>query len=238
MAKDSVEKKIKEVLHERSIAPSENTWSKIENQLGSLSEVKKKGYWAYGIAAGFIGILFVSIFFISQPNAAVTPSQEVVNTTDNNADIPNKLEIQESLVEQAENAAEMGQKDPLQEKIQRPNEFLVQHVEQPKLREEKMVEDFVSLEKVDTKIAEVMTQVAILEQTQGVVSDAAVDSLLRMAQKELLGEHMLGESKAVDALALLSDVEDELNRSLRDQLFEKLKDGYVKVRSAIAYRNE
>ncbi|NNK21468.1 MAG: hypothetical protein HKP07_09175, partial [Flavobacteriaceae bacterium] len=42
----------------------------------------------------------------------------------------------------------------------------------------------------------------------------------------------------VDALALLADVEEEVNRSFRDQLFEKLKDGYLKVRTAIAYRNE
>jgi stalled ribosome rescue protein Dom34 len=161
-----------------------------------------------------------------------------VNTTENNADIPDELKIQESIAEQAENAAEIVQKDPLQEKIQGTNEVLAQRVEQRKLRKEKMVEDFVSLEKVDTKIAEVMTQVTFLEQTQGAVSDAAVDSLLRMAQKELMGEQVLGESQAVDALALLSDVENELNRSLRDQLFEKLKDGYVKVRSAIAYRNE
>ncbi len=101
-----------------------------------------------------------------------------------------------------------------------------------------MAEDFVALEKVDTKIAEVMNRVTILEQTQGAVSDATVDSLLRTAQKELLEEQISGASQTVDALALLSDVEDELNRSLRDQLFEKLKDGYVKVRSAIAYRNE
>jgi hypothetical protein len=37
---------------------------------------------------------------------------------------------------------------------------------------------------------------------------------------------------------LLSDVEDELNRSLRDQLFEKLKEGYQKVRTAVVYRND
>ncbi len=238
MAKDSVEKKIREVLHERTMAPSENAWSKIEDQLGSPSETTKKGYWTYGIAAGFIGILFVSIFYLSQRGTEDIPSQEVVNTTDNNADVPNALEVQESLIEQVENTAEIVHKDLLQEKTQFPNEMLVQEVEQTKLRDENMVEDFVSLEKVDTKIAEVMTQVSILEQTQGVVSDATVDSLLRTAQKELLGERMLGESKTVDALALLSDVEDELNRSLRDQLFEKLKDGYVKVRSAIAYRNE
>jgi len=238
MAKNNIEKKIREVLYERSITPSENAWSKIEDQLGSSSQTAKRGYWAYGIAAGFIGILFISIFFLTQPVAEVIPTQEVVKTTDNTSDIPNTLEIQESLKDDFENTGDLVQKDPLQENTQLPNDVLVQNMVQPKFLDEKIVEDFVALEKVDTKIAEVMTQVTILEQTQGAVSDATVDSLLRTAQKELLRERIIGDSQAVDALALLSDVEDELNRSLRDQLFEKLKDGYVKVRSAIAYRNE
>lgn len=238
MAKNNIEKKIKEVLHERSIAPSENAWSKIEDQLGSPAKTAKKGYWAYGIAAGFIGILIISIFFLTQPVTEEIPTQKVVKTTDNNPDVPRTPEIQESLKEDIENTGELVQKDPLLKNSQLPNEVLVQSNIHTELLDEKMVEDFVSLEKVDTKIAEVMSQVTILEQTQGTVSDATVDSLLRTAQKELLGDRITGESQTVDALALLSDVEDELNQSFREQLFEKLKDGYVKVRSAIAYRNE
>jgi hypothetical protein len=238
MAKNRVEKKIREVLHERTIVPSENAWSKIEDQLGSSSDANKRGYWAYGIAAGFTGILIVSIFFLSQPDTEVLPTQEVVKTTDNISEDPDIPEIQESLSEDLENTGDFVSKEPLPEKTQMPNAVLVQHIDQPNVREEKLVEDFVSLEKVDTKIAEVMNQLINLKEARGAVSDATVDSLLRTAQKELLAESMLVESKSVDALALLSDVEDELNRSLRDQLFEKLKDGYVKVRSAIAYRNE
>ncbi len=133
MAKNSVEKKIKEVLHERTMAPTENAWSKIEEQLGSASEANKKGYWAYGIAAGFIGILFVSVFYLSQPGAEVIPSQEVVKSTDNNSDLPNTLEIKESLKEDFENNSDFVKKDPLQENRQLPNEVLVQSVVQPKL---------------------------------------------------------------------------------------------------------
>lgn len=238
MAKKSVEKKMREVLQERTFSPSENAWNKIEVQLGSALVTPKKGYLAYGIAAGFVGILFVSIFYLSQQGAEVIPSQEVVKTTNNDLDVPNTLEIQEPLEEKLNNTGGLVLKEPMQKRTQLSNEVLVQRAVLPELREEKLVEDFVSLEKVDTKIAEVMTQVAILEQTQGAISDATVDSLLRTAQKELLGERMLKASQSVDALALLSDVEDELNQSFRDQLFEKLKDGYIKVRSAIAYRNE
>jgi hypothetical protein len=91
---------------------------------------------------------------------------------------------------------------------------------------------------IDTKIAEVLAQVQAMEKLNGGVSDAEIDSMLRAAQKELEVESRIRYAASVDALALLSDVEDELNRSLRDQLFEKLKEGYQKVRTAVVYRND
>ncbi len=238
MAKNSVEDKIREVLGKRTLTPDNNTWDKIEDQLGSSSKKSKKGYWSYGIAAGFIGILFVSILYFTQPAVEVTPAQEVVNTAISNSDVSNTLEIQETMKADNESLGNIVQKDPLQENAQVSETVMVEGVGKKEFREEMMVEDIVSVERVDTKITEVITQVAILEGTQGSVSDASIDSLLRVAQMELLGDRISGTSQSVDALALLSNVEDELNRSLRDQLFEKLKDGYVKVRSAIAYRNE
>ena len=244
MSKNSVEKKIREVLQERAITPSENTWNKVEAQLGPTPTAPGFGYWRYGIAAGFIGVLFISIFYFTQRNNEVLPSQEVVRTNAPDLEVLDTGKIQSSTDLGSENAEVIVQKttevfnQPLVEIPAETNKMRAHDARNPEISDERVVEDYVSLEKVDTKIAEVMTQVSMLEQTKGRVSDATVDSLLRAAQKELLGEQVLREPQTVDALALLTDVEDELNRSLRDQLFEKLKDGYEKVRSAIAYRNE
>jgi len=41
----------------------------------------------------------------------------------------------------------------------------------------------------------------------------------------------------VDAMALLIEVEDEIDQSFRDRIFKKLKDGLFKARTAIANRN-
>jgi len=38
-------------------------------------------------------------------------------------------------------------------------------------------------------------------------------------------------------MALLTEVEGELDQSFRDQIFEKLKSGFLKVRTAVADRN-
>jgi hypothetical protein len=243
MAKNSVEKKIREVLQERTISPSESAWNKIEAELGPASTAPGTKYWRYGIAAGFIGVLFISIFFFTQRDNKVLPSQEVVRTNVTDPEVlDNKIQGSTDLgPEDTEVLVQKNVEAINQTKEEIPaetNKMLAQKARNPEIRNERVVEDYVSLDKVDTKIAEVMTQVTIMEQQKGAVSDATIDSLLRAAQKELISEQILGESQAVDALALLTDVEDELNLSLRDQLFEKLKDGYQKVRSAIAYRNE
>ena len=100
------------------------------------------------------------------------------------------------------------------------------------------VKSVVAQEGVDQKVAEIIAQVSIMESTGEVVQDEVIDSLLRTAQDQLLKGQMGVPPASVDALALLSDVEDELNRSFRDQLFDKLKESYLKVRTAVVYRND
>ena len=69
------------------------------------------------------------------------------------------------------------------------------------------------------------------------VTDAEVDSLLRVAQFDILKEKVFQDNGKVDAMALLIEVEDEIDQSFRDRIFKKLKDGLFKARTAIANRN-
>ncbi|CAN0604335.1 unnamed protein product, partial [Ectocarpus sp. 12 AP-2014] len=69
------------------------------------------------------------------------------------------------------------------------------------------------------------------------VTDAEVDSLLTRAQDEILRDKIFNKDKSVDAMALLTEVEDELDKSFRDQIFDSLKAGFIKVRTAVADRN-
>jgi len=86
---------------------------------------------------------------------------------------------------------------------------------------------------INAKISEMIAQVNLIED----VSDAEVDSLLRLAQKEILKEKIYRNNGSVDAMALLTEAEDELDQSFRDRIFLKLKDGFFKARTAIASRN-
>lgn len=87
------------------------------------------------------------------------------------------------------------------------------------------------------KVSEVVAQVEHLERLQQ-VSDREVDSLLRAAQQQILRDRTFQKDGRVDALALLAEVEGELDASFRERVFEALKAGYLKMRTAVAERND
>ncbi|MFK7811850.1 MAG: hypothetical protein AB8B59_05100, partial [Maribacter sp.] len=70
------------------------------------------------------------------------------------------------------------------------------------------------------------------------LTEAEVDDLLRNAQEEIFRDELFNRNGSVDALALLNEVETELDKSFRDQIFESLKTGFLKVRTAVADRNK
>ncbi|MCB0373082.1 MAG: hypothetical protein KDD31_08750, partial [Muricauda sp.] len=91
---------------------------------------------------------------------------------------------------------------------------------------------------ISQKVEEVVAQVQLLEnQHNGEVTDAEVDSLLRRAQRQILTDKLFTNTGSVDAMSLLAEVEDELDETFRDQIFDALKDGYLKLRTAVADRN-
>ena len=69
------ENHIKETLKGSEIKPSEDAWDKIKGQIKNEYEPKRTGYFWYGIAAGFIGILILSALYFNTDD--VTLNQEV-----------------------------------------------------------------------------------------------------------------------------------------------------------------
>ncbi|MBT8264245.1 MAG: hypothetical protein KJN75_02810 [Muriicola sp.] len=241
------ENRIKEAFDKRTIAPSKNGWDAIENQLGEVEVRKGRGFMWYGIAAGFIGIILLSVFFLKQSEITVAEPMEVVT-------VPLEKKEQEieskdlifpaegnALVQTAEEDKEPApvrvEKQTLKKEPINETDVVVANLStDEEWNNEEIVNDLEE-KGIENKIAEVVAMVSTMEETNGLVSDAVIDSMLRQAQKELFAEQIISNGENVDANALLAEVEDELNRSLRDQLFEKLKDGYLKVKTAVAYRN-
>lgn len=252
MVPNKFEKYIKEKFEARRIEPSLESWERISEQLEDKDESGRRGYFWYGIAASFVGLLIISVFFLSRTDEVV-PADGVVGI-ENRKEAPAKAgpsDRDQEVFEEAKMPSiitnEVVESAKFNEEVVSTNtreipvlaelaEDVVEDTPNKLNIDEKSVAE-TEIDLIDTKIAEVVAKVRLLEQDRDALTQAEVDSLLRNAQQDILEDRIFKSNRSVDALALLNEVEEELDQSFRDQIFEKLKTGFIKVRTAVADRN-
>ncbi len=244
MAPVEFEKQIKERLDERRIDPSSDAWEKISDRLENKTGSKKTYYYRYAVAAMLVGVLLAVYWFYQSPEKLPLDAVPVVespatlpekrNTSDSNSESISPTAIADDSREEDLKASEKEYQD--QEQVsKKADHFTSQDMENTSIaiETEQDTDAF-----INAKIDEVVAQVTSMEEEREAITAAEVDSLLRNAQKELLADKEFREVQTVDASSLLAGVEDELDKSFRDQVFEKLKTGFIKVRTAVADRNK
>lgn len=246
MEQNNFEKQLKEQLQGREIKPSEGAWNKISGQLEVAKTPKSKNFRWYGIAAGFIGILFVSVLYLTMRERSPDAGAQITDVEKNSIQLdPIPEIIQEQNI--GEDTFIVDSKGQEEKSIQingkhntnKPNkDVLVSSKDEERKVQKAAIPLNPSEESIDNKIAEVVARVELLEKQNNTVTNAEIDSLLREAQHQILEENIFRGDRSVDAVALLADVENELDQSFRDQIFDALKDGFLKVRTAVADRNK
>lgn len=238
---DKLEKHIKEKLEERTIAPSKGAWDKITSQVNGPAPRKRNTWFPYAIAASVVGIVLVSVFFFTSQNVAINEPQVVETETQEKADIKAIKKVKKELVPEVETEVAEAEVELIEPKdtkeFQKPNSNTAvaeQQITEP-LKDEIQIN---SDKLIAQKVEEVVAQVQIMEDAKQDVTDAEVDSLLRAAQRQILTDKLFADGGSVDAMSLLAEVEDELDESFRDQIFDALKSGYLKLRTAVADRNQ
>ncbi len=251
MAPNKFEKHIKEKLDGREIKPSAEAWKKLSNQLDASEQPKKKEYFWYGIAASFIGVLILSVLYVNRENAQIIPNIQVVDTSEEEIKETNdfstdiliedttEIKVAEITTNSVQNKIKKESIKDIEQKniIANMEDKIASFEKETSAIEEIQVKSKLSDEIINTKILEVIAQVNSLEEDANALTDAEVDSLLRNAQREILTDKLFNQDQSVDAMALLTAVEDELDQSFRDQIFETLKSRFLKVRTAVADRN-
>ncbi|MEO9478782.1 MAG: hypothetical protein ABJO28_17850 [Maribacter dokdonensis] len=248
METDKFEKHIKTKLQEREIQPSANAWSKIASELNDDDAKKKPVYLWMGIAASVVVLIGIAMFYFNG-NTAVTkiPTEIVDIEKDRTLNEVSEKDVLPIGKEEVEVVAHSETETSIEKVVEEEN-ILIKEQEPLVLKDEievavNQVPTSTSVEKlvvtddiINSKVADVIAQVTVLEQNS-TVTDAEVDSLLKRAQDEILRDKIFNKDKSVDAMALLTEVEDELDQSFRDQIFDSLKAGFIKVRTAVADRN-
>lgn len=244
---DKLEKHIREKLEERTIAPSPGAWDKIASQLDAAPKKKGRKWQVYAMAASFVGILLLSLLFVDKwetiPEIQVVEEKvDPIDTEKENETQSPQQDLTKTLPVQGETKVANSDLEPMTE--ENPKGFADKlPISQPVLAQEetkqeeqdKFIKESDAL--ITQKVEEVVAQVQHMEGLNKGVSDAEVDSLLRQAQKQIMADRLFPKNGSVDAMTLLAEVEDELDESFRDQIFDALKEGYFKLRTAVADRN-
>ncbi|MDN3493857.1 hypothetical protein [Winogradskyella bathintestinalis] len=260
MAPIKFEENIKDKLEKRTLSPASDSWSKLAERLDNDEKKSKKPlYWWLSIAAGLLLMLAVTVqFYNTNTSEELQPQiveqeviKEQINTETKQSNEKTSIELivnQERRVEEKEKTS--ADKNPKiihdklktttnsEENIQLAEIDEVQHNDIPDGLNKKVTND-IQLEIDKSAIKNAVTEaMKTLKPENSTVTDQEIDSLLKIASKEIFQESIKKEaSTMVDATQLLESVEDEMGQSFRTKVFEALKESYETVKTAVADRN-
>lgn len=229
------EEHIKSQLQKREIKPSADSWEKLRERLEHKEKPGGPKIWWLGIAAAIAGIFFVlgTLFndpIDENPGVVEKPSEEIApqEKVDPSLDIPKE----EVLV-----AAEKVEKQPEPKIEKAPQKAIPEKNETAVVTRENLNSETVpSAPEEEALPGPSENAVAQVAASPSEVSDAEIEALLMAATKEI-NEDPEYAVETVNANELLEEVEYELDQSFRQKVFEVLKEGFSKAKTAVANRN-
>lgn len=264
MAPLKFEENIREKLQERELQPGKETWEKLAAQLDLQKPPKKRTPFLW-MAASFIGaVIIASLIFQSEKAASPLVKQEPLdilkekNLNEQPIHIVEGVQEGELPVHEVSNETELASSIPKSrtrqkgerttqnsnptttgnQKLTGPEENAVAVISSIEKLPGKEVEESKDDILINTKIEEVVAEVQTLQQRNNAVTPDEIEALLAKAQRDISNRRILQlNSPNIDASALLSDVELELENSFREKVFQALGEGFIKIRTAVSERN-
>lgn len=259
MAPIKFEEKIKDKLEKRTLSPSSEAWSKLSDRLDEDEKKSKKPiFWYLSIAAGLLVMMAISIqFFNNKDSQEILPQivkEDVIKEELNKGKTqPNEKEIIELVNEEVEveEVKEILPTTKETQSINRKKEVVNSSEPKTQLAEVNSTTKNTNVNtlnedlnnKLQPEIDEDIIKNAVAQAMNSLksedtsVSDKEIDSLLKVASKELFKEELKQKSSMADAGQLLESVEDEMGQSFRTKVFEALKDSYETVKTVVVQRN-
>tara|TARA_R110000850_G_scaffold203228_1_gene329503 strand:- start:120057 stop:120785 length:729 start_codon:yes stop_codon:yes gene_type:complete len=242
MESNNTDRQIKNQLEKRELNPSLKSWEELRSRLDANEKKKSPIYWYLGLAASFVaGILIVSLLFntnISNDNPVVVEEQ-LVEPTENKNELPVFDTLQgDSAIANSKSQRVVEETTP-KEPVIKPETNLNKNQQTASAVAEMIDKDKGVL--LNKKVEEVIAQVSSHEAEQDSLTVSEIDALLAKATAEIVKERqkdLYQDQGYISATNLLNEVENELEQSFRDKIFEMLKDGFNKTRTAVANRNQ
>lgn len=242
------ENNIRQKLEEREIQPSSKAWDTLESMLPSEEVKRGLSIWWYALAASVVGVLLIVGIFnpsginTTEVQVATEEFETIVPQPKPNLDDVTTTSV---AVEQTKNTNQEIIQKKLENKVikkettdpitKTKTSIASQKVKQKEGEvDEKQTKNTKEIT-LHTQVNKVVAQVKELQHKNNTVTASEVEKLLAEAQKEITNQRIFSSSK-VDPMALLGDVEYELDKSLRDKVFIALGDGYDAMKVALLDR--
>lgn len=259
MGRSKLEDHFRDRLQERELTPSPGAWEELEQRLDKegASPRNRTVFW-FALAASFVGVIFLlGALYFNSPTESQLVQEEVNTSVEKTIDPVQQISESEEPIEIAEDSGIQKLREDLKEEVNKPKPILSKEADVRKPKEDialittKEVENHIdekesSIDRpfkepnkeeafIQGKVEEVVAEI----QHQEDVTDDEVEALLAKAQRDIANYRILqSQSNKIDAAALLMDVEIELEQSFRDRVFQVLGEGFTKIRTAVAERNQ
>jgi hypothetical protein len=232
MEQNSFENQIKEKLENRSITPSNQVWSKLNEMLPVSEEPKRNYKWMF-LAASCIGFISTAIFFQRQPDELVDADKpkilignKIAPRTENALSKSNGLGI----ISDVKNSEKEIVKFESKINHKKNNDLLVLENNGVKNNSKSILEDVI--------LNGTQNPIVFKEQTQNSSQLIAHESnsLNEIAQKNELDTK--SNQIRVNVNSLLSQVENELNLTFRQKVIIKIAKNYKATKEILVARNQ
>lgn len=225
------EERIKKQLQKREIQPSAEAWEKLEVRLEQGGRPKQAQIWWLGVAAAIAGVFFFLGTFFKSPTEPAVVEQNTEQVIPAESVLQSRKENR--IVSEETEKEEISAPEPLSENVE------IRKTEKRVAVQEALMEKPV-LESGEPELVPAPQKedaVAAVSPGKTTVTDAEVDALLNSAMAELDQSQAVSGVQLVDAEDLLDEVEYELELNFRQKVFEVLKEGLSKAKTAVANRN-
>ncbi|MDP2061124.1 MAG: hypothetical protein U1C58_11995 [Flavobacteriaceae bacterium] len=228
---------IREKFQHRTINPSENTWSRLENKLIKQTKQRRLRFVFRAVAASIV--LFASVGLIIKNQIVTIPKNQIVEISKPflTPEIRKETIPKESEGKTVFTTENRDKIDPnLNPK--KSNPVAVTEAINAQKQIEKPLEKPESKNIIDQKVDEVVAKILDIQKNKSTFSDAEINSLLTDALKDIKTQQLLNRATGkVDATALLADVEDEIDHSFKEKVLLALRESYQTVKTAVVQSN-
>lgn len=254
MGRHNIDTDFGEKLKDREIAPKAASWEKLNSRLENDTKRSGSHKWILGIAASLVaGILILGQVYRTNgvqetPSVVETPVEIQKENNISRDQQDSQLAIEEIQNPDAEEEIQnpvaqedLQHKKPIKNTPAPQKVFIAQTVNEAETNQETVVAEITQEEKKEIMPAGLEDAIAAVSSNLAKnddLAEAEVDSLLMLAASQISRErtsYLAGEN--IDAESLLWDVEMEMDQSFREKVFEVMKEGYLKARTAVANRN-